>query len=191
MHSTCWVLDSVHVYTQERKYTVEPPLTATSLQRSLFLSRRTKNPYLNSCLKLFTTATSLQRQRPLKRGRTAKKNISTTASILSYWWKSQEWSRNLIRMTRWWLIVALVFWLCCIYTAPVSINCPRYLSWMLWTLLALSRSNFDSKHCSRFLCILSLYILLYMIKLSLLDTVSMIIIYSNYFFVPDWLKSHA
>ena len=50
--------------------------------------------------------------------------------------------------------------------------------------------KFDSKHCSSFWCILSLY-LLYMIKLLLLDTVSMIIIHSKYFFVPNWLKSQA
>ena len=48
-------------------------------------------------------------------------NFSTTASIFSNWWKSQEWSRNLIRMARWWLIVAFVFWLCSIYSAAVGI----------------------------------------------------------------------
>ena len=140
---TCWVLDSVHIHTDQ------PPLTVTSLQRSLFFVP-TDRPYIYSCLNLSTTATSLQRPRPLKRGLNCQNNTSTTASILSYCWKSQEWSWNLIRMTRWWLIVALVFSLWYIYTAPVSINCLRYLSRMLWTLLALSRSNFDSKHCSSF-----------------------------------------
>ena len=140
---TCWVLDSVHIHTDQ------PPLTVTSLQRSLFFVP-TDRPYIYSCLNLSTTATSLQRPRPLKRGPNCQNNTSTTASILSYCWKSQEWSWNLIRMTRWWLIVALVFSLWYIYTAPVSINCLRYLSRMLWTLLALSRSNFDSKHCSSF-----------------------------------------
>ena len=31
--------------------TVEPPLMATFLQWPLFLSRQTKNPYIDSCLK--------------------------------------------------------------------------------------------------------------------------------------------
>ena len=38
--------------------TVEPPLTATSLQRPLFFSsRRTKDPYIDSCLNLSTIVT--------------------------------------------------------------------------------------------------------------------------------------
>ena len=59
---TCWVLDSVRVYT------VQPLLTATSLQQSLFWSRPTGSPHIHSCLNLSTSATSLQRLRPLKRG---------------------------------------------------------------------------------------------------------------------------
>ena len=61
--------------------------------------------------------------------------------FFSEWWKGQEWSWNLIRLAR---------WLCSIYTAAVSINCPWYLSHV----------DFDSKHYSSFLCILSVYSLL-------------------------------
>ena len=42
---------------------------------------------------LSTTATSLQRQRPLMHVPNCQNNLSTTASFLSDWWKSQEWSR--------------------------------------------------------------------------------------------------
>ena len=96
---TCWVLDSVRVYT------VQPLLTATSLQQSLCWSR----PIVHTRPPLY------KGHGHLSVAPTAQTNISTTASItsiLSYRWKSQKWSWNFIRMARWWLIVALVFWSC-------------------------------------------------------------------------------
>ena len=46
------------------KFTVEPLLTATSLQRQLF-SVPADSPYITSCLNPSTTANSPQRQRPV------------------------------------------------------------------------------------------------------------------------------
>ena len=54
-------------------------------------------------------------------------NLLTTASFLSNWWKSQEWSWNSICKTHWWLIAAIVFWLCFIYTATVTVQLNLYL----------------------------------------------------------------
>ena len=54
-------------------------------------------------LNLYTTATSPQRQGPLKRVTNRENNFLTTASFFSGWWKSQEWSWNLLRMALWWL----------------------------------------------------------------------------------------
>ena len=54
-------------------------------------------------LNVYTTATSPQRQRPLKRVTNRENNFLTTASFFSGWWKSQEWSWNLLRMALWWL----------------------------------------------------------------------------------------
>ena len=59
-------------------------------------------------------------------------------------------TKKLIRRARWWLIAAIVFGLCSIYTAAVSINCPRYLRRMLRTLVVLSRKHFDSTHSPNF-----------------------------------------
>ena len=39
--------------------------------------------------------------------------------------ESQEWSWNFIPMALWWLITAIIFWLCSIYTAAVSIYCLK------------------------------------------------------------------
>ena len=64
---------------------------------------------------------------PLKRVSNCQNNLSTTASFFSDWWKHQEWSWNLILMAFGWLIAAIIFWLCFIYTAAVSINCLQYL----------------------------------------------------------------
>ena len=117
-------------------YIYSPTSTYGHLSTTVTFFVPTDSPYIHSCLNLSTTVTSLQRPRPLKRGRTTKK----TPRLLmkkSKW----EWSWKLILMACWWLIVALVFWLCYIYTAAVSINCLRYLSRILWTLFALSRSN--------------------------------------------------
>ena len=80
------------------------------------------SPYIGSCLNLSTTATSLQQKRLLKRVPNCQNNLSTTASFFSDWWKSQEWSWNLIRMERWWLIEEIVLCLWSIYAAAVSIN---------------------------------------------------------------------
>ena len=53
--------------------------TATSLQRSLFFVPA-DSPYITSCLNVSTTATSLQRQCPLKRVLNCLNNLSTTAT---------------------------------------------------------------------------------------------------------------
>ena len=47
---------------------------------------------------LSTTATSLQRQRPLKRVPNCRKNLSITARFFSDWRKCQKWSQNVIHM---------------------------------------------------------------------------------------------
>ena len=52
-------------------------------------------------LNLYTTATSPQRQGPLKHVPNCENNFSTTAIFFSDWWKSQEWSWNLLRMALW------------------------------------------------------------------------------------------
>ena len=80
------------------------------------------SPYIGSCLNLSTTATSLQQQRLLKRVPNCQNNLSTTASFFSDWWKSQEWSWNL--MARWWLIEEIVLCLWSSYAAAVSTNSP-------------------------------------------------------------------
>ena len=41
----------------------------------------------------------------------------------SDWQKSQKWSRNVTLMARWWLMAAIVFGLCSIYSDAVSTNC--------------------------------------------------------------------
>ena len=71
------------------KVTVEPPLIAPSVQRLLYFFPGGQSIHWL----LFKPA--LQRQRPLK---FSTANLSTTASFFSDWWKSQEWSWNLIRM---------------------------------------------------------------------------------------------
>ena len=71
--------------------TVEPPLTATSLQRPLYCVPA-DSPYSDS--NLYTTPSSTQRQEPLQRVSNCQNNISTTASFFSDWWESQEWSSN-------------------------------------------------------------------------------------------------
>ena len=45
------------------------------------------------------------------------------ASFLKNWWKSQEWSYNLICLAPWLLILVIVYWLCSIYTAALNIKC--------------------------------------------------------------------
>ena len=72
--------------------------TAVCVQSNL-----TDSPYIDSYLNLYTTATSPQRQRPLKHVPNCENNFSTTAIFFSDWWKSQEWSWNLLRMALWWL----------------------------------------------------------------------------------------
>ena len=52
---TRWILRSMVLFN-----TVKLLLTATPLQWPLFLSRRTKTPYIDSCLNLSIMATSLQ-----------------------------------------------------------------------------------------------------------------------------------
>ena len=66
-------------------------------------------------------------------------NLSIMASFLKNWWKSQEWSYNLICMAPGWLIPAIVCWLCSIYTTEVNIKCTAYNNYneRLWTLLVL------------------------------------------------------
>ena len=65
------------------------------------------------------------------------KNLSTRASFFSNWWKSQRMVINFDTYGA--LIAAIVFCLCSIFTAAVSINCLRYLFGMLRTLIVLSR----------------------------------------------------
>ena len=60
-------------------HTVEPPLTATSQQRPLFLVL-VDSPYIDSSLNLFTKATSLQQHWPLKRVLNCQ-NLLTAASF--------------------------------------------------------------------------------------------------------------
>ena len=80
--SCCWL-----IFFAPSTCTVKPLLMATSPQRSLlFHSSRKIYAYLN----LPPMATSLQRQRPLTHVRNSENNLSTTASFVSDWRKSQE-----------------------------------------------------------------------------------------------------
>ena len=75
--------------------------------------------------------------------------LSTTAkaSFFSDWRKSQEYSRNLNCMARWWFTRRSHFD-CApfIHTAAVSINCPSTILIALRTLYVFSCWPFDSKH---------------------------------------------
>ena len=91
------------------------------------LSQRTVHT-LTLIINLSTTATSPQWQQPLKHVPNCKNNLMTMASFLQRLrWKSQEWWSNLIDMACWRLIVTIVFLLCLIYTAAVSIKMPMIL----------------------------------------------------------------
>ena len=80
--------------------------------------------------------------------------------------RSTEWSRNL--MARWWLIVAIVFWFCSIYTAAVSINWVQYVWRLLRTLQTFSHVDILIEFSRVFYFYIS-----FMIGLPLFDTVSM------------------
>ena len=70
--------------------------------------------------------TFLQRQRPLKCVPNCQNNLSTKASFFSDWWKSHEWSWNLIHMACWWLIVGIVFLIVFrLYCCSIGENCLR------------------------------------------------------------------
>ena len=80
--------------------------------------------------------------------------------------RSTEWSRNL--MARWWLIVAIVFWFCSIYTAAVSINWVQYVWRLLRTLQTFSHVDILIEFSRVFY-----FYILFMIGLPLFVTVSM------------------
>ena len=94
MHAVYWYSNTTAVCVQSNRY--------YSLQQALCFVP-TDSPYIDSYLNLYTTATSPQRQRPLKHVPNCENNFSTTAIFFSDWWKSQEWSWNLLRMALWWL----------------------------------------------------------------------------------------
>ena len=91
-------------------------------------------------------ATSLQQQCPLKQVPNCPNNLSTTASFFSNRWKSQEWSWNLICMTRWWLVMVM----CSIHTAPVRL----YSFCLQYCLIAIKLRT--SKNYLHYSCILPL-----------------------------------
>ena len=72
-------------------------------------------------------------------GRKIKKNLWDQGSVFPDWWKSQEWSWNLIRMARWWFIAAIVLWLCSICWCSKNklstiliakiVNLARFVTW--------------------------------------------------------------
>ena len=101
-------------------YPVEPPLKATSPQRPL-LFVPADSPYITSCLNLPTTATSLQRQRPLKWVPNCQNNLSTTAStalfcknlfFISWCINRHLPSEHYVSVS---ILMIYVFWLCSIY----------------------------------------------------------------------------
>ena len=105
------------------------------------------SPYITSCLKPSTNATSPKRQRSV---------------FFSDWRKSQEYSRNLNCMTRWWFTRQSHFDCAPFkHTAAVSINSPATILIALRTWHVFSSWHFDSKHYLIFLCvcILSRYII--------------------------------
>ena len=63
-------------------FTVEPPLSATSLQWPLFFVPA-DSPYIDSCLNLFTMVTSLQWQQPLKPVPNCQNTLSTMVRFFS------------------------------------------------------------------------------------------------------------
>ena len=73
--------------------TVEPPITATSLQRPLIFVLA-ESPKIGSCQ--LSTSAMATKVCPLN----CQSNLSTTASFFHDWWKSQEWSSNLIHAVR-------------------------------------------------------------------------------------------
>ena len=64
--------------------------------------------------------------KPFHNGLLSSTATATTLDNVQFFWaidkKYQEWSWNLIRIARWWLIAATVFWLCSIYTVAVRIK---------------------------------------------------------------------
>ena len=134
----------------EESFLPSPPPPPLSLFGSCFISRaaKTENPIPrsffapepngNACYEGYTTTSFFCPGgqsihwlvfKPLYNGKTTKAcpqlpKISSQQRpvFFSNWWKSQEWSRHLILMVRWWLIAAVVFWLYSIDTATVSIN---------------------------------------------------------------------
>ena len=88
---------SQHAFrSQTVQITVEPPLTATSPQRPLFFVPA-DSPYITSCLNLSTTATSLQRQRPLKCVPNCQNNLSTTATVQLFLVKTKPFFYKLMQ----------------------------------------------------------------------------------------------
>ena len=97
---------------------------------------------------------------------------ATTLDNVQFFWAIDKKTKNghEIRMARWWLIAATVFWLCSIYTVAVSIN------WNFKECCAFCHFNILMQHM--YLIFSELFghrILLlpkYMIGLPLWDTVS-------------------
>ena len=87
-----------------------------------------------------TTAT--QWQGPLKCVPNCQNNLSTMARFFSDWCKSQQSSHEIFLMARWWLIAAIVVWLCFIYccskyklpTMPIA-NVAKLASFVMLTFL--------------------------------------------------------
>ena len=69
----------IHLFYVNEVNTVEPPLTATSVQWPLYFVSADSSPHIYSYLNLSRTVTSLQRQRPLTHVPSRQNNLSTTA----------------------------------------------------------------------------------------------------------------
>ena len=105
---------------------------ATSLQRPLSFVPADSS-YIASCLNLFTTATSLQQQRPLKR---VPKVRPRQQPVFFPATDTEEEKRHLIRMAwRWWLIAAVLL---CILTVFHLYYCREH---KLSTLLIAKAAN--------------------------------------------------
>ena len=77
--------------------TVEPPLTATSLQGFFFFSSPRTVHDIDNCLNLSTTATATKARPQLTAKITSRQR---PVSIFSHWRKIEKWSLYLIRMAR-------------------------------------------------------------------------------------------
>ena len=102
-------------FVYSRTATIPRHILRLSLQQSLYFVP-TDSPYIDCYLNLYTTATSPQRQRPLKRVPNRENNFLTTASFFQ---RLMEKSRLVMKFAPYGAlmikITAITFWFCFIY----------------------------------------------------------------------------